>query len=99
MKNFKLTTGSRRVGRDKEILGPGEYDLDRNFLCRDVGDWNVLGGVPVIGRVRLQGQTLAEIFGLWLQETEILSAATPGDYGYDDRHRDQVNPFEPLLFV
>src|SRR5579864_1139361 len=55
--------------------------------------------MPIIGDVWLKRQTLAKVFGFRLQEPEILTAATPGDYGYDDRHRDQVNPFEPFRFI
>ena len=78
MKNLKFAPSSWRVGRFKEILRPGKNDLDRNFLCNDVRDWDVLCGMPIIGDVRLKGQTLSEVFGHRLQETEILPAATHG---------------------
>lgn len=78
MKNLTFAPGSWRVGRYKDILKPGKNDLDRNFLSNEVRDWDVLCGVPIIGDVRLKGQTLAEVFGRRLQETEILAAATHG---------------------
>src|SRR4029077_6514746 len=99
MKNLKFAPRSWRVGRYKEILRPGKNDLDRNFLCNHVRDWDVLSGMPIIGDVRLQGQTLAEVFGRRLQETEILPAATQSSQGYEDRHAGQVNQFEPFEFV
>src|SRR5271169_785376 len=99
MKNLKFAPSSWRVGRYKEILRPGKNDLDRHLLCNEIRDWDVLGGVAIISDVRLQGHTLAEVFGRRLQETEILPAATQCSQSYKDRHRGQINPFEPFQFV
>jgi hypothetical protein len=74
MKNLKFAPSSWRVGRYEEILRPRKNDLDRNFLCNDFRDWDVLRGMAIIGDVRLKGYTLAEVFGRRLQETEILPA-------------------------
>lgn len=99
MKNVKFAPHSWRVGRNEGILGPGKHDVDRNFLCSDVWDWDVLSSMPIIGDVRLQGHTLAEVFGRRLQETEILPVATHRRQGNEDRHAGQINLFEPFEFV
>src|SRR5260370_21766195 len=78
MKNLKFAPCSWCVGRYKDILRPGKNDRYRNLLWNDVRDWDVLSGMPIIGSVRLKGQTLAEVFGRRLQETEILAAAAQG---------------------
>ena len=76
VKNLKLAPGSRRVGRNEDILRPGKNRLDGYLLRGLIGDWDVLGKMPVIGDVRLNGQALAEIFRFGLQETKVLPATT-----------------------
>ena len=66
-------------------MRPGKNDPDRNFLCRDVRDRDVFREMPVIGDVRLNRQTFAEVFRSWLQKTEILPAATHDDQNCEDR--------------
>src|ERR1700692_2911325 len=99
MKNLKFAPSSWRVGRYQEILRPGENSLDRHFLCNEVRDWDVLSSMPIIGDVRLKGQTLAKVLGRGLQETEILPVAAHGSQGDEDGHPGQVNLFEPFEFA
>src|SRR5258708_2932866 len=98
MKDLKFASNSRRIGGNKNILRPGKNNLDRTFLCNQVRDCDVLSCMPIIGDVRLKGQTLAEVFGRRLQNAEVLSVATHGGYSYQDRHTGQINLFELFEF-
>ena len=53
MKNLKFTPGSGRIGRYRRVLCPGKNDRDRDFLGSDIGDWDMLGQMPIISDVRL----------------------------------------------
>jgi hypothetical protein len=86
MKDVEFATSSRSVGRDDEILRPGENVVDRNVLSNPVSDRDMLGGVPIVSNVGLEGYAFAKVFGSWLQETEVLPVATHDDYCYEDRH-------------
>jgi len=48
--------------------------------------------MPIIGDVWLNRQTLAEIFGVGLQRTEILAAAAKRGQSSQDGHARQVSP-------
>jgi len=73
VKDLEFASSSRSVRRYEEILGPGKNTFDGHLLWDLVGDWDVLGKMPIIGDIWLNRHALAEIFGLGLQKTEILA--------------------------
>jgi hypothetical protein len=81
MEDVKFAPSSRCVGRNDEILRPGENVVDRNILSNHVSDRNMLGGMPIVSDVGLEGDALAQVFWSRLQNTEILPIATHDDCG------------------
>ena len=81
-------------------MRPGKNRVDGDLLRDHVGDGHMLRDMPIIGDVWLKRQTLAEIFGLGLQKTEILAAAAQRGQSREDGHAGQVNPsgtLDPVL--
>ena len=100
VKDLKFATGSWGVGRDEGILRPTQDRVDSNFLRGYIGDRSVLSDVAKISDVRLDGQTLAQVFGSGLQNSIVATLARSGNepqkHGRADPHKSlepEVHPF------
>jgi len=78
VKHLEFTSGPRSVRRHEGVLRPTQNSVDSDFLRGDVRDGYVFGDVTKVGNVRLNRQTLAEIFGSGLQNSVIASVAGAG---------------------
>src|SRR6266853_5395486 len=85
VKDLEFAAGPRGVGRDEGILRPTQDRVDSNFLGGYVGDRSVLSDVAKISDVRLDGQTLAQVFGSRLQNSIV--AALAGTSNEPQQHR------------
>src|SRR5712675_178794 len=91
MKDLEFAAGPRGVGRDEGILRPTQDRVDSNFLRGYIGDRSVLSDVAKISDVRLDGQTLAQLFGSGLQNSIVATLARSGNepqkHGRADPHK------------
>jgi len=67
MEHLKLSPRSRRARIDEGILRPTENAINANLLRGNVGNRDVLRQMPEISNVRLDGQALAKILRIGLQ--------------------------------
>ena len=78
LKNLKFAPSSWRVGGITGSCDQVRMISTETSCAAILGIWDMLSETPIIGDVRLNGQTLAEVFRRRLQNTEVLPVTAHG---------------------